>query len=62
MNVLPKFKGYTVDIPLRQFRIVKGMKIEFIDFDSELGDKLLCAYVDSLEICSEEFEEVKSAF
>jgi hypothetical protein len=44
---LPKFKGYTVDIRLREFRIVTGdaethtYDIEFISFDSPKGQKLL---------------------
>ena len=39
---LPKFKGYTVDFRLRQFRravLKKGIK--FVDFDSKRGQRLL---------------------
>lgn len=38
-----KFKGYTVDNGLRQFRKVDIEKpsIDFVDFDSEEGQKLL---------------------
>ncbi len=40
--VLPTFKGFTVDKRLRQFRKVgQGWQIEFIDFDSKQGKKLL---------------------
>jgi len=40
---LPKFKGYTVDNRLRQFRKVNMEKpsIDFVDFDSEEGQELL---------------------
>jgi len=45
---LPKFKGWTVDARLRQFRKVKFIKgqpsIEFVDFDTTKGRKLLEAY------------------
>jgi hypothetical protein len=43
MQKLPEFKGYTVDIRLRQFRKIdyKKRKIEFIEFESEKGRKLL---------------------
>lgn len=41
---LPKYKGYTVDYRLREFRKVdEGLPygIEFVPFDSDLGDQLL---------------------
>jgi len=39
---LPEFKGYTVDERLREFRkVVHGKSIEFIDFNSRKGIKLL---------------------
>ena len=40
---LPKFKGYTVDKRLGQFRKVDREKpsIDFVDFDSEKGQELL---------------------
>jgi hypothetical protein len=43
MTKLPKFKVYTVDFKLRQFRIVdlKNSKIKFIDFDSKEGKTIL---------------------
>ena len=51
VHVLPTFKGYTVDIRLKQFRkIGPGLKIMFIDFDSPKGDKLLAEYIETLSI------------
>lgn len=43
---LPKINGYTVDERLRQFRKVDLNKpsIDFIDFDSEEGQRLLEEY------------------
>lgn len=44
VKVLAVYKGYTVDYRLKQFRKVKGGDhgmIEFVDFASEKGDKLL---------------------
>jgi hypothetical protein len=39
---LPAFKGYTVDMRLREFRKANfGEKIEFIPFDSQEGKELL---------------------
>jgi hypothetical protein len=40
---LPIWKGWTVDVRLRQFRKADLMtqEIEFLDFDSEEGDNLL---------------------
>ncbi len=39
---LPEFNGYTVDERLREFRkVVHGKSIEFIDFESKKGKKLL---------------------
>jgi hypothetical protein len=38
---LPTFKGYTVDMRLREFRkATLGQKLEFITFDSPEGKKL----------------------
>jgi len=49
-NALPTFKTYTVDEWLRQFRKVDRNKpsIEFVDFDSKEGRKLLEEYRASL--------------
>ena len=45
---LPEFKGYTVDERLKQFRKVDREKpsIDFVDFNSEKGKKLLDEYED----------------
>ena len=53
MKQLPVFRGYTVDVRLRQFRKVTGHQakwpgIEFVDFDSPKGRKLLKAYEQTL--------------
>lgn len=45
MNILPTFKGYTVDERLKEFRKVKYGEIpEFISFESSKGKKLLLQY------------------
>lgn len=51
VNELPKFKGYTVDKKLKQFRKVDRNKpsIDFVRFDSEEGQELLEEYGESLE-------------
>ncbi len=48
---LPKFKGYTVDERLKQFRKVDKDKpsIDFVDFDSEEGQELLEEYEENKE-------------
>ena len=39
---LPTFKGYTVDVRLKQFRRVDALwGMEFIDFDTPQGEALL---------------------
>lgn len=41
IRVLPIFKGYTVDVRLREFRKIKINRLpEFIPFTSEEGAKL----------------------
>ncbi|MBI2651895.1 hypothetical protein HYX00_00385 [Candidatus Woesearchaeota archaeon] len=44
VNKLPEFEGYTVDVRLRQFRRVHQQSIEFIDFDSIEGERILSKY------------------
>lgn len=45
MNILPTFKGYTVDERLKEFRKVPYDKLpEFISFESEKGSQLLTEY------------------
>ncbi|MDE2588161.1 MAG: hypothetical protein KGL95_00625 [Patescibacteria group bacterium] len=42
VRTLQIFQGYTVDVRLKQFRKVEvGQELEFIDFDSSLGQELL---------------------
>jgi hypothetical protein len=42
VTILPTFKGYSVDLRLREFRrAIPGVVIEFIPFDSPKGIKLL---------------------
>jgi hypothetical protein len=41
IRILPVFKGYTVDVRLREFRKIKMNKLpEFIPFTSKKGVKL----------------------
>jgi hypothetical protein len=54
-KILPIFKGYTVDIRLRQFRKVVKQKIYFIDFDTNEGEELLNGYIKNLNL--KEFKE-----
>lgn len=48
---LPTFKGWTVDVRLRQFRKADPSlpDIVFLEFDEEEGDELLGEYVDTLD-------------
>ena len=49
ITVLPTFRGYTVDIRLKEFRkIYKTRLMDFIPFDSPQGDKLLTAWLKKL--------------
>jgi len=50
INFLPVYKGYTVDYRLKQFRKcpkspLSRKMIEFVDFDSDKGDLLLCEMI-----------------
>jgi len=56
---LPVFKGYVVDLRLKQFRKVLNEKIIFLDFNSEKGERLLSEYINSLSLDSMEFNEIK---
>jgi len=47
---LPTFKGYTIDVRLKQLRKAEiGEPLEFIDFDSEQGDAILLELIHSLD-------------
>ena len=64
-RLLPVFKGYTVDVRLREFRkfdCEKGIDgTEFIDFDSEEGDKLLSELIRTLDSNDPLFKEIAAA-
>ena len=60
-NKLPTFKGWTVDIRLKQLRKINPKAaggIEFLDFDSEEGDRLIAAYIKTLPFNSPEFKAI----
>ena len=64
---LPTFRGYTVDIRLKQFRKIDPKNnIDFIDFNTQEGDKLLNNYLNCL--CSKIkkmeaiFKKIKDSF
>ena len=45
MRILPTYQGYTVDERLKEFRKLEyGKKLEFINFESSQGKKLLSQY------------------
>ena len=59
IRILPNYKGYTVDARLGQFRkVFKSGMIEFLEFDSEKGDRLLTLYIKTLDANSEEFNAI----
>ena len=50
IRILPTFKGYTVDMRLREFRkVVWGEEIEFLSFESAKGKRLLIAFLQTSE-------------
>ena len=50
MNTLPIFKGYTVDLKLKEFRkAVFGKTPEFIPFKSQKGQKLMSGFLETPE-------------
>jgi hypothetical protein len=55
---LPVFKGYTVDIRLKQFRKVEKGEIEFIDFKSLQGDDLLGEFIETIDENTPEGKEM----
>ncbi len=47
---LPTLKGYTVDVRLKQFRrVLPGPRLEFFDFDSKKGRKLIAESIAELD-------------
>jgi hypothetical protein len=61
VRTLPVFKGYTVDSRLMQFRKVTSVGIEFVNFETEEGDRLLARYIPTLDANSEEFRDLADA-
>lgn len=48
---LPTFQGYTVDVRLKEFRKADLRQgIEFVSFGSPKGEKLLEAYIKTLNV------------
>lgn len=55
IKILPTFKGYTVDLRLKEFRKAESdQRLEFIPFDSVEGELLLEDYVSNFDSFSEE--------
>ena len=55
---LKKFKDYTIDLRLKEFRIITNKGIRFIKFNSDEGKELLNRYIKSLNKKSKEFKEL----
>jgi hypothetical protein len=50
MRQLPTYKGYTVDLKLKEFRkAIYGKTLEFLPFDSEKGQKLITEFLKTPE-------------
>jgi len=62
LQKLPIFEGYTVDVRLKQFRKVNNWRIDFINFYSEKGEKILNRYIESLNSESKEFKKLINNF
>lgn len=63
INKLPTFKGYTVDVRLKEFRktsLADG-SLEFIPFSSIKGEELLSEFVSSLDSNSKGDLQILSA-
>ncbi len=61
-KILPVFKGYTVDVRLKEFRKIdphRGMR--FVRFNSPLGDKLLEGFIETLDADTTEGRELLTA-
>lgn len=66
IRTLPIFKGWTVDARLKQFRRIKKQSeffagMEYLNFDTDKGDRLLTQYIKKLDKNSEEFNEIARA-
>jgi hypothetical protein len=65
-TTLPTFKGWTIDARLKQLRkIVRKSRhfaaMEYLDFKSEQGDRILTKYIKTLAPNSEELNEIARA-
>ena len=50
MRKLPTYKGYTVDLRLKEFRKAEyGKALEFLPFDSEKGKKMVTEFLKTPE-------------
>ena len=58
LKKLKRFKNYTVDLRLKEFRIIRNNKIKFVKFSSNKGKEILNKYIKSLNQKSEEFKEL----
>ena len=59
IKILPKFKGYTVDVRLKEFRKVGPHQgSEFIPFDSLKGDRLLEGFIETINADTNEGREM----
>jgi hypothetical protein len=62
MKQLPTFKGWTVDIRLKEFRKVTEEGMQFLSFDSEEGDALLGDFILTLDEHDPLFIEIAELF
>ena len=62
-RVLPAFRGYTVDARVGEFRKVNpDTSMEWLDFRSSKGDKLLEEYIETLDVDSDEYRAIAAYF
>lgn len=64
---LPAYKGYTVDVRLREFRKVSydaegNPSMETITFESEEGDEMLFQLIRTLDRDSPLFQKIAESF
>ncbi|MCA9408257.1 MAG: hypothetical protein KC733_06180 [Candidatus Omnitrophica bacterium] len=58
-NQLPTFKGYTVDIRLKEFRKTDPQwGMAFVSFDSPQGEALLVSFIRTLDADTNEGREM----
>ncbi len=66
IRTLPVFKGWTIDARLKQLRRIKQINkhfacMEYLDFGSDKGDKIMTQYIKSLKSDSEKLNEIARA-